>query len=177
MSAKKEKQSHLFVDSDFGSTHDEIMTLLTKTWFEIVKKAKSITPTEHPTDFQLEPAIGKYHIVFPDAIGITEDTEDRENFHNYYIFEVKPKIDSFGFVLRQLNFYVKIITETFHERYSRYQLDGSFLITPDMRFNELFAEHNRFKRPEERILLIKPKDLTILLEARGIKNEVKAVVK
>lgn len=125
-------------DDDFTSDHDMIFRLLMNNWVQMigeVHKGKYFDEKTNHFDgitgisFEAEPCLNGYPPLFPDArCRFNLYSEGEMLGQHEWLIEIKPRIDSLGKVLRQLNLYRK-----------RTQCQNILLITGDDRFSKEIA--------------------------------------
>lgn len=102
------KENQFFFDSpDFTPDHDRITLALHRQYKSIIERLFQEMGPESMDIWELvlEPSLPGYPILFPDAIaGVTLYHPKRE-VDRAVVFEVKPRIGSFGSLIRQLRLY------------------------------------------------------------------------
>jgi hypothetical protein len=157
------KEKRWFDDEDFTPEHDRLMIDLMTNYKEILERAfLKESSIEDRWEIFGEPSLDGYPPIYPDAIiQLIRTIEDPNDCglvfspHYQFIIEIKPKIDSFGSVLRQIQMYRdRIKNLPYLTKFSRSMFPGRsvmVLFTPDTRFDSLFQQ--------QKIEVIHPKEV------------------
>ena len=141
------KDKRWFDEEDFTPEHDEMMLDLMETWRNYLELYSPTDIKEYDTfKFVGEPCLEGYPPVYPD--GIIYRIREVGHVTPHIVFEIKPKINSFGAILRQLRIYeerVNSLTRVDYGQRFTYRADESrgytvpvLLITKDHRYDDQF---------------------------------------
>ena len=119
-----DRSLRFFDEEDFTSEHDKLFIYLLQNWKQILIDKKVEQLNWEAFEIIGEPCLEGYPPLFPDAI-----IKNRNGECPRILFEIKPEIDSFSKVLRQLRLYQ-----------SRLKLDNNkiILVTHETKFDEIF---------------------------------------
>lgn len=127
-----------FDDEDFTPEHDEMMLDLMENWrvyLNVALRKAGFDEVEIYGTIECEIGLGEYPTVYPDAISRDAEAKRQNREHServMAIFEIKPKVHSFGSTLRQIKLY---------EQKARVgRMAFPILITNDDRYDRHFVD-------------------------------------
>lgn len=146
---KMAKEKRWFDDEDFTPEHDklmiEIMTNGPKYLHEYVPEYITAESLKVQWSIKGEPCLEGYPPIYPDAIVcllLHNKYYDKLVIEHTYVIEIKPRIDSFGSVLRQVQLYRSRMMDKRNRHWVSSEQMTMVLFTPDTRYDSLFKQQN-----------------------------------